>query len=184
MRTLSASYFMSLDGVIENPQDWHFPTFTPDVAEAALADTGSVGTILLGRVTYQEWLPVWPAQGTSNPMATFLNQTPKYVASRTLGELDWDSTTLIKGDVVDALTAEKAKEGGEIAAFGSGDLVTTLIGAGLVDELRLLVHPVLVGSGRRLFDGGPTPRDAELTESTVFPSGVLRLNYRLRAVER
>jgi dihydrofolate reductase len=178
MRTLTASFFASLDGVVAYPQNWHFPSFSPDARAAALADLEKVGTIVLGRVTYQEWLPAWPPQGTSNPMAAKLNTTPKIIVSTTLDELEWAGSTLLREDVLETLAAEKAKSGGEIAVIGSPTLVTALLQAGLVDELRVLVHPVVVGTGRRLFDGGTGPFDLELTDSRTYAAGAVGLTYR------
>jgi len=178
VRTMSASFFMSLDGVVESPQDWHFPTFSADAQAATMAAIGAVDTIVLGRVTYQEWLPAWPPQGTSNPMAAFFNTTPKLVVSTTLDALEWEGASLISRDVIDTLRAEKEKPGGEIAVYGSGDLVTTLLLAGLIDEVRLQVHPVAVGRGKRFFDGGGQPRNLELIETTTFSGGAVSLSYR------
>jgi dihydrofolate reductase len=178
MRALTASFFASLDGVVEYPQNWHFPSFSPDANAAVLADLEKAETIVLGRVTYQEWLPAWPPQGTSNPMAAKLNTTPKIIVSTTLDQLAWTGSILLRGDVVETLAAEKDQPGGEIAVIGSPTLVTALLQAGLVDELRLLVHPVVVGTGKRLFDGGPGPYHLTLTDSRTYAAGAVGLTYR------
>jgi dihydrofolate reductase len=182
MRTMSASFFLSLDGVVEAPQDWHFPSFSPDAQAATLADVQGVDTIVLGRVTYQEWLPAWPPQGTSNPMAAFFNTTRKLVVSTTLDALEWDGAEVVSGDVTETLRAEKDKPGGEIAVYGSGRLVTSLLSAGLIDELRVQVHPVVVGRGQRLFEGGQPPYGLELVSTTRFDGGAVGLTYRSTGV--
>jgi dihydrofolate reductase len=178
MRTITASFFMSLDGVVDAPHEWNFPYMNDEAQAAMLAGIRGVDTIVLGRVTYQEWLPVWPAQGTSNPMAEFLNSTPKLIVSTSLDATDWPGSTLVTGDVVDALGDERRKPGDDIAIFGSGTLVSSLLVAGLVDELRLMVHPLVVGRGKRLFDSGAEARGLELAATETFSNGVLNLTYR------
>ena len=115
-------------------------------------------------------------------MADYINGTPKLVASMTLDRLEWDSASLIEGDVLAALTELKKRDGGEISITGSGTLVRSLLEAGLIDELRLLVHPIVVGRGKRLFEGGTEPTGLELAESETFGTGVLNLTYRPAAL--
>jgi dihydrofolate reductase len=111
-------------------------------------------------------------------MAAFINTTPKLIVSTTLAALEWDRASLVNSDIVDALSAEKQKPGGEICVFGSGTLVTSLLSAELVDELRLLVHPIMVGNGQRLFDGGAEPRSLTLTDTRTFNAGIVSLTYK------
>jgi dihydrofolate reductase len=177
LRTLTASFFMSLDGVVDAPHEWHFPYMDDEANAASSAVVDEADTILLGRTTYEEWLPFWPAQGTSNPMAAFFNTTPKLVVSTTLEELEWDGAALISGDVAGAVRAAKDGPGKDIASFGSGTLVTSLLLDGLVDELRVMVHPIVVGSGKRLFENGGDPRGLKLVGRREFPSGVVSLTY-------
>jgi len=177
MRKLTASFFMSLDGVVDSPQDWHFPYMNDEMLEAIGAGM-KADTIVLGRRTYEEWAAFWPHQPSDGGMADHINGTPKLVASATLDKLDWQSSSLIAGDVVDALTELKKQPGGEISITGSGTLVRSLLEAGLVDELQLLVHPVVVGRGKHLFEGGAEVKGMELTASQTFATGVLRLTYR------
>jgi dihydrofolate reductase len=146
-----------------------------NAASSAVIDEAD--TILLGRTTYEEWVPFWPAQGTSNPMAAFFNTTPKLVASTTLEHLEWDGATLISEDVAGAVSAAKGDAGKDIAIFGSGTLVSSLLLDGLVDELRVMVHPIVVGSGKRLFENGREPRGLRLVGRREFPSGVVDLTY-------
>lgn len=177
MRKITASFFMSLDGVVDAPHEWHFPYMDQEAQAASGAALATTDTILLGRATYEEWLPFWPTQGTSNPMAAFFNTTPKLVVSTTLHTLDWEGSTLVDGDVSATLRQVKEQPGQEIAIFGSGTLVRSLLLDGLIDELRLLVHPVVIGRGRHLFEDGDQPCGLELLESTTLSSGMLNLVY-------
>lgn len=177
MRKVTASFFMSLDGVVDAPHEWHFP-YMDEEAQAALgADVADAETILLGRATYEEWVGFWPSQGSTNPMAAFFNSTPKLVASTTLDELEWDGSTLISAEVAAAVGDAKQQPGEDIAIFGSGTLVRTLLLEGLIDELRLMIHPIVVGRGKRLFEDGGEPRGLELIGSKTFATGVLDLRY-------
>jgi dihydrofolate reductase len=177
MRKLAASFFMSLDGVVDSPQDWHFPYMNDEIG-AVIGAGMSADTIVLGRRTYEEWAAFWPQQPSDDGMAGFINGTPKLVASRTLQQVEWDTAELIRGDVAEALADLKQGPGGEIAINGSGTLVSSLLEAGLVDELRLLVHPVLVGRGKHLFENGAGPKGLELAESHALGNGVLNLTFR------
>ena len=176
MRTLTASYFMSLDGVIDAPQDWHFPYFSPEAIEIVETANAGVDALLMGRKTYEEWRAFWPHQSGS-PMADFINSTPKFVASTTLAELDWAPSTLLSGDVVAAVAELKSRTGGRIAINGSGTLTRHLLRAGLVDELQLLIHPLVVGMGKHLFEGGGGPVGLELVTRQVFPNGTAYQTY-------
>jgi dihydrofolate reductase len=178
MREITASFFMSLDGVVDAPHEWHFPYMDEEAQAAAQAGVSDADTILLGRATYEEWASFWPGQGTDNPMAAFLNTTPKLVVSTTLDALEWDGSTLITGEVSAALDDVKQQPGKDIAIFGSGTLVRSLLLDGLIDELRLMIHPIVVGSGKHLFEGGGQPQGLELVDSQIFGTGVLSLTYR------
>jgi dihydrofolate reductase len=180
LRAVTASFFMSLDGVVDSPQDWHFPYMNDEMREAV--DAGmSADTIVLGRRTYEEWAAYWPHQPSDGGLADHINGTPKLVASRSLERLEWQNARLIDGDVADALTELKRQSGGEISITGSGTLVRTLLEADVIDELRLLIHPIVVGSGKHLFEGGTEPKGMELAESAVFATGVLNVTYRRAA---
>ena len=137
--------------------------------------------MLLGRVTYEEFASYWPNQasdGEAGELADFMNDTPKYVVSSTLDAADWKKTTLIDGNhAVEELTSLKQQPGKDISITGSGTLVRTLLRDGLLDELRLLVHPIVVGHGKRLFDEGDQV-PLTLTDSKAFSTGVLSLTYR------
>jgi dihydrofolate reductase len=180
MRKIVAGLFISLDGVYEAPETWHFPYFNDEMGEAVGAQMAESDCMLLGRVTYEEFAAYWPNQtsdGEAGEMAGFMNETPKYVVSSTLTNTAWKNTTLIDGtNVADALTRLKQQPGKDISITGSGTLVRTLLRDGLLDELRLLVHPIVVGHGKRLFDDGEQVA-LTLADSRTFSTGVLALTY-------
>src|SRR5215213_1074079 len=135
---------MALDGVMESPDKWHFPYFNDEMGEeigAAMADSDAM---LLGRVTYEEFAAFWPSQGERD-VAGYMNNTPKYVVSRTLEEpLEWQNSTLIKENVAEEVAKLKQQPGKDISITGSGTLVRSLLQYDLIDELRLMVHPIVV----------------------------------------
>ncbi|HEU5101031.1 MAG TPA: dihydrofolate reductase family protein [Roseiflexaceae bacterium] len=177
MRKVIAGLFISLDGVVEAPEKWHFPYFNEKMQEAVGSSMADADAMLLGRVTYAEWTGYWPAQGDDDPVARYMNATPKFVVSRTLDTVEWNNSTLIKGDVAQQIASLKQQPGKNILLSGSGTLVQWLIQADLLDELRLLVHPVLVGSGKRLFTGGRDQKGLRLVDSQAFSTGVVQLIY-------
>jgi len=180
MRKIVAGLFISLDGVFESPEQWHFPYFNDEMGEAVGAQMADSDCMLLGRVTYEEFASYWPSQtreGEAGEMADFMNDTPKYVVSSTLNAAEWKNTTLIDGNnAVEALTTLKQQPGKDISITGSGTLVRTLLRDRLLDELRLLVHPIAVGHGKRLFDGSDQI-PLTLADSKTFSTGVLALTY-------
>jgi dihydrofolate reductase len=129
----------------------------------------------MGRVLYDEWSAFWPAQ-TDEEFAPFINNAPKYVVSNSLDRADWNNTTIVSGDVAQQLRALKDATDGDVVVTGSATLVRSLLADGLLDELRLLVHPIVVGHGARLFED-TTPRPLELVSHEVFSTGVLNLTY-------
>ena len=178
MRKLVSSFFISLDGVVEAPHDWHFPYFDEEMGAVVGEAIAASDTFLLGRRTYEEWAAFWPQQDPAeNPMAAVMNGTPKVVASTTLDAVDWENSTLAEGDLAEAVTALKAQPGKNIGMSGSATLVRSLLAHGLVDELRLLVHPLVVGSGAKLFENGMASVPLELVASRTFATGVLDLTY-------
>jgi dihydrofolate reductase len=177
MRKVVAGLFISLDGVVEAPETWHFPYFNDEMGQAVGAQIAESDTMLLGRRTYEEFASYWPNQGSDVELADVMNGTPKLVASTTLKELDWQNSTLIEGDVAEALTELKAGPGKDISITGSPTLVRSLLGAGVLDELRLLVHPIVVGTGKRLFPDGTDRAPLKLAKSETFSTGVLSLTY-------
>ncbi|MGN6331369.1 MAG: dihydrofolate reductase family protein [Motilibacteraceae bacterium] len=174
MRTVVAYHLLSLDGVAQDPE-----TFVHDfdpVMDAHLAEViGTQDAVLLGRRMYDEWAVYWP-QGEYQPFANFINAVRKYVATSTPLTRQWTNAEPIDGPVEDFVRQLKAGEGGDIGLHGSIALTRSLLAAGLVDELRLVVAPQIVGRGRRLLDDD-VPHALRLLESTSTPSGSLLLRY-------
>jgi dihydrofolate reductase len=170
--------FVSLDGVMEAPggeegyphSGWVFDFHSPEQERYKLDETLEAEAHLLGRVTYEGFADAWPSR--SGPFADKLNAMPKYVASRTLDKLEWNNSTLLEGDVPAAVTELKDQIDGVILVAGSRTLVHTLMEHGLVDEYRLMVFPVVLGSGRRLFPDTPDKTELKLADTKAFASGV------------
>jgi len=179
MRKIVAGLFISLDGVIEDPQDWHFPYFNDEMGEAVGSSVMAADCMLLGRVTYQGFAGFWPDKTEDEvEMADYMNNTPKYVVSTTLDSVDeWQNSTLVKGDFVEEITKLKEQEGKNIGVTGSANLVLSLLQHGLLDELHLMVHPIVVGSGQRLFPDGTDQLPLKLLDSKTFSTGVVSLVY-------
>ena len=180
MRKVVASEFMSLDGVVESPEQWQLPYFNDEMGQEIEAAMAASDAMLLGRVTYEEWAAFFPFQSSEDmPSADYMNNTPKFVVSRTLQEpLEWNNSTLIEGDLAEEVTKLKGQPGKDIAISGSATLVRLLLAEDLLDELRLMVHPVVVGSGKRLFEEGGDRKALELVDSKTFSTGVVYLTYR------
>ena len=178
MRKIVAGMFISLDGVVEAPDQWHFPYFNEEMGASVGEAIGATDSLLLGRRNYEEWAAFWPNQDpSSDPFVSIMNDMPKYVASTTLTAVDWQNSTLLEGDLADAVNELKAQPGKSIGMSGSATLVRSLLEQGLVDELRLLVHPLVVGRGAKLFPDGSPPVSLELADSKTFSTGVLDLTY-------
>jgi dihydrofolate reductase len=179
VRKVTAGLFASVDGVVESPNLWQFDAFDEELGAGLSRMMDSVDTVLLGRVGYEQWSGYWP--GASDPFADFINPVQKLVASRTLtGPLSWQNSTLIEGDLHDAVTELKNGPGGEIAVCGGISVVRDLLFAGLLDELTLMVHPVVAGAGRHLFEPtDPTTRLA-LVRGEQTSHGNNLVTYRLR----
>lgn len=179
MRKIVAGLFISLDGVAEAPDQWHFPYFNDEMGAAVGAQIADSDTMLLGRVTYQEFAGFWPHQNSDEvEFADHMNNTPKLVVSNTLDTLDWQNSTLLSGDVNGQLRDLKQQPGKNIGITGSISLVRSLLRDGLLDELQLLVHPIVVGKGKRLFEGDTGQVPMQLVDSKTFSTGVLHLTYR------
>jgi len=178
MSKLIVSEFIALDGVIEAPETWHFPYISEDMAAHIEAAIKTTDIMLYGRVTYEIFAGFWPTdEAKGESIAEKLNSAPKYVVSTTLASAAWHNTTLIKTDVVETIARLKREMQGNIGLTGSATLVRTLAQAGLVDEFQLLVHPIIVGKGKRLFDGLPAPVPLALVGTKTFASGVVLLTY-------
>ena len=180
MRKVVAWELVSLDGVVEAPQGWAFSYSNDEMEEANASGMTASDAMLLGRATYEEFASYWPYQdSTEQPYTDYLNNTLKYVVSTTLEEpLGWQNSTLIKGNVVEGISALKRQPGRDITVIGSGTLVHSLLQNDLLDELVLTVHPVVVGSGKRLFEDGGDLKALKLVDSKTFGTGVVNLTYR------
>jgi dihydrofolate reductase len=179
MRKVIASEIVSLDGVVEAPQNWHFPYFNDQMGEAIGAAMATSDAMLMGRVLYEEWAAFWPKQDPDeNPVAARMNGVRKYVVSTTLEEpLEWQNSILIGDNVAEEISRLKEQPGKDISISGSPTLVRSLLEDDLLDELRLMLHPIVVGSGKRLFEDGGDQRALELVDSKTFSTGVLYLTY-------
>ena len=178
MRKITAGLFVSLDGVVESPEKWHFQYFDEQMGATVGGLMESSDTMLLGRVTYQEFASYWPQQSSDVPPADHMNSVAKLVASTTLDNVDdWANSTLIQGDVAKELTRLKELPGKDIGITGSATLVRSLLREGVLDELHLLVHPIIVGTGKRLFDDMGDQVALRLAASVTFATGVVHLTY-------
>ena len=178
MRKVAAGLFSSIDGVVEAPDQWQ-PAFDEEMGAAMSRVLDEQDAILLGRVTFTEWAGYWPT-ATDEPFAGWINRTPKYVASSTLDSVDqWSNSTLIKGPVADFVTDLRQRDGGTIGVGGSPALVRSLLDQGLLDELTLMISPVVAGGDRRrLFPEAAPPARFELVQAQPTSSGALIATYR------
>lgn len=181
MRKITAGMFVSLDGVVDNPQDWHFPYFNDEMGRAVEAQIGSADTLLIGRKTYEGFAGAWPeretAGGPDAGMAKSLGDARKIVVSSQELEFTWRNSELLRGDLVEAVTALKNEPGGDIGMSGSVSVVRQLLAAGLLDELHLLVHPIVIHHGLRLFADEGSALPLRLISSETFTTGVMYLVY-------
>ncbi len=178
MRKLVAGLFISLDGVVESPGNWVFPYFNEGVGQAVQASMDASDTVLLGRKTYEEWAAYWPGKtAKDDPFADYINPTPKVVVSTTLESAEWPDTTLIRSNVAEEIDKLKQQPGKNIAVSGSPTLVRSLLQEGLLDQLDLLLFPVVVGSGQRLFEDVRGSIPLKLAGSRAFGKGVVALTY-------
>jgi dihydrofolate reductase len=180
MRRITASLFISLDGVVEAPDQWHFPYYNEEMGVAVDAAIGAADTLLLGRETYDSFAGAWPDREEAGEedaaIARKLGDARKIVVSNQKLELTWRNSERLEGDLVEAVRALKNEPGGTIAMSGSVSIVRQLLAAGLLDELHLLLHPIAVRKGMRLFDEGEKI-PLRLVSSETFETGVLNLVY-------
>jgi dihydrofolate reductase len=182
MKKIIAGLFISLDGVVEAPDQWHFPYFNDEMGAAVNATLGSVDTVLLGRKTYDSFAGAWPERELAGEedagMAKALGDARKIVVSNQQLEFTWRNSEQLKGDIVESVTALKNEPGdSNIGMSGSVSVVRQLLAAGLLDELHLLVHPIAIRKGMRLFDEGDPPIPLTLIKSETFKTGVMNLVY-------
>lgn len=179
MRKLVSHLFISLDGVVEAPNRFMRDDLYRDLDQFDEETVGGQDAVLLGRKTYEEWAPFWPGS-TIEPFAGFINNVPKYVASNSLDTLAWPGSRLLSGNVLDGVAALKAQPGKAIGVHGSTSLVQALLVAGLLDELRFVVCPAVVGQGRRLLSRDGEPIQLDLESARATPSGLQYLVFRPR----
>jgi dihydrofolate reductase len=182
MRRITAGLFISLDGVVEEPGNWHFPYFDDEMGAAVDGQLGAADTLLLGRKTYDSFAGAWPgreaAGGDDASFAKKLGDARKIVVSNQNLQFTWRNSEQLQGDFVEAVTALKNEPGAtDIAMSGSVSVVRQLLDAGLLDELHLLLHPIAVRSGMRLFEEGESRIPLRLVSSRAFSTGVLHLIY-------
>ncbi len=182
MAKVVSTLFISADGVAEIDLDWHFPYFDENMGRAVGEDYDTSDVLLLGRETYDSFAGAWPdreaAGGDDAPFAKQIGDMRKVVVSRQPLEFSWRNSELIDGDLLEAVAALKADpDVTGVLIPGSISVVQQLLAAGLVDELRLLVHPVAARKGRKLFDDGDAPYHLQVTATEVFPTGVIRVIY-------
>ena len=179
MRRIVASLFTTVDGVVEAPEKWHFPYFDEEMG--AVVASLMRDTQLLGRKTYEAFAATWPAReaagGDDAPLATQIGDQRKIVVSRQRLELTWRNSEQLQGDLLEGVTSLKAERGGDIAISGSVSVIRQLLGAGLVDELHLLVDPIAVRKGMRLFDEHGAVLPLGLIGATPLNNGVVHLVY-------
>jgi len=176
MSRLAATLFMSLDGVVESPEKWSFPYWNEEIGKFKFEETFASDALLLGRVTYEGFAAAWPGRKDPEGFADRFNSMPKHVASKTLKKLEWNNSHLLKGELAAEVSKLKQQSGREIVIHGSPGLIRSLMHSDLIDEYRLLVYPLVLGRGKRLFN--ETSRTSlKLVESKAFGTGVIKLVY-------
>jgi dihydrofolate reductase len=190
MRKLVVTTFVTMDGVMQAPggpgedpsggfsyEGWLVPHFDEEIGAQMDAWFSGAQDFLLGRTTYEVFYASWPKMISDDQVSQKLNFNKKYVASRTLSGVEWETAELLQGDVGDAVRKLKAEDGGELQVHGSAGLIQTLLAEDLIDELRLVVFPVVLGQGKRLFGDGTVPRTWRLGTQKTSSTGALMLSY-------
>lgn len=180
MRKIIVTEYLTVDGVMENPGGgWSFQFWNEEAAHYKFDELFASDALLLGRATYEGFAKAWPSMTDEQGFAERMNSLPKYVVSTTLtpAEATWNNTTIIKEHVVEEITRLKQQPGMDILVAGSADLVHTLTKHHLVDEYKLMVHPILVGSGKRLFSEGNDKLVLKLVDTKAFSTGIVILTY-------
>lgn len=178
MRKVVVSTYVTLDGKVDAIRDWALPHDDEGVAEYHSDLLATSDGLLLGRNTYEIFAAIWPALAGTLPYIDTMNSMAKHVASRTLRDLQWENSHLIEGDVADGVAELKDQPGQDLVLYGCLDLMHSLLEHDLIDEYRLLVHPVVLGTGRSLFADGAQRMNFDLIDTTVISSGVTALTYR------
>ena len=179
MRRVGAWELVSLDGIMERPESWAFSYSNEEMGKASASGMARSDTLLLGRVTYEHMAAYWPHQPGGTPMVDYINSVPKFVLSATLEEpLEWNNSIVIGGNAAEEVAKLKRRPGKDITVLGSGALVRSLLRDGLLDELRLMLHPITLGRGKRLFEDEEDRKALKLVDSQTFATGVVYLTYR------
>jgi dihydrofolate reductase len=176
MSRLVATLFVSLDGVVESPEKWSFPYWNDEIGKFKHDETFSSDALLLGRVTYELFAASWPSRKDPEGFADRFNSMPKHVATRTLKKLEWTNSHLLKGDIATEVSKLKQQTRNNIVIHGSPGLIRSLMPHDLIDEYRLLVYPIILGHGKRLFDQ-TSQTNLKLVESKTYDTGVVKLVY-------
>jgi dihydrofolate reductase len=176
MRNVVVTMFMTLDGVIQDPHHWSFPYWNDDIAKFKYEELFASDALLLGRVTYEGFAEAWPQRDNNDPFTNRINTLAKYVVSTTLDKAEWNNSQIISANVLAEIKKLKQQDGMDIAVHGSATLVQTLIEHNLVDVYRLLVYPLVLGSGLRLFQEG-SKTNLKRVEQIPFSTGVVGFIY-------
>jgi dihydrofolate reductase len=187
MRKIIVTEYLTLDGVMEDPGGaektphggWSFAYWNAEAAQYKFDELFAADALLLGRVTYQGFAQAWPSIQDDAGFADRMNHLPKFVVTKTLTALDWNNSHRIHRNILEEIRQLKAQPGRDILVAGSAQLVNELLRNGLVDEFRFLVHPVVLGGGKRLFQGEEHMKKLKLLETKTFPTGILLLAYRV-----
>ena len=175
-RKVVASTYVTLDGYVDEPGMWSFPFWSQEAADFKAHELVASDALLLGRLTYEGFAAVWPTMEGTGEFGAKMNAMPKHIASRTLSTATWNAT-IIKGDVAETVRSLKQDDGGDLLIAGSGQLIDYLTGHDLIDEYRVMVHPIMLGEGtKRLFNVVPR-RTLTLVGTVTFPTGVVVLTY-------
>jgi len=177
MRKLAITEFMTLDGVMEAPHTWSFDYWNDEIAQFKNDELQTTDALLLGRVTYEGFAAAWPGRTDETGFADKFNSMPKHVATTTLDNLTWTNSHVIEGDVAEGVARLKEEPGQDIMVHGSASLVRYLMQHDLIDEYRLLVYPVVLGAGKRLFDDSLAKKPLRLVDSQTFATGVIAQIY-------
>jgi dihydrofolate reductase len=177
MRKLIVTEYLTLDGVFEEPGHWSFEYFNDEAMQYKRNELFSSDVQLLGRVTYEGFAKAWPTMSDTGDFGERMNSMTKYVVSTTLTHAEWQNSTIISRNVVEEIQHLKEQPGQNILVAGSGKLVHTLLQHDLVDEFRFMVHPVVLGNGKRLFPEGTEKHTFKLIETKAFNTGIVILHY-------
>ena len=177
MRKVVVTEYVTLDGVFEEPGHWSFNFWSDESAKYKYDELFSSDAMLLGRLTYEGFAKAWPTMEGTGDFGERMNSIPKYVVSTTLKKAEWNNSTIIKDNIAEEIAKLKQKPGQDILVAGSGELVRTLMQHDLIDEYRLMVYPVVLGGGKRLFRDGSDKTVLKLIDTKSFASGIVVLSY-------